>query len=94
MATKTTAAFLAGVAAGWTMRSVLGSSREAIVRAIVLAHEGRDKVRRMVGERVEWLDDLLAEGRARYEAASDEAPLDEEAPPHVDTDADAREHAA
>jgi hypothetical protein len=40
-------------------------------------------VRRTVAERVEWLDDLFAEGRARYERASAAAPLDDEAPPHV-----------
>jgi hypothetical protein len=83
MAAKTTAAFLAGVATGWGLRSILGSSREAVVRAIVMAHEARDRVRRTVAERVEWLDDLFAEGRARYEEASASAPLDDDAPPHV-----------
>jgi hypothetical protein len=83
MATKTTAAFLAGMVTGWAMRSALGSSRETVVRAIVLLHQGRDHVKRVVAERVEWLDDLLAEGRARYEGAAGGETLDDEAPPHV-----------
>jgi hypothetical protein len=65
------------------MRSVLGSSREALVRAIVTVHRARDGVRRAVAERVEWLDDLLAESRARYEADAEAAPLDDEAHPDV-----------
>jgi hypothetical protein len=92
MATKTMAAFLAGVATGWGLRSILGSSREVVVRAIVFAHEAHDRVRRTVAERVEWLDDLFAEGRARYEEGREAAPLDHEAPPQVSDDA--RERAA
>lgn len=83
MAFKTTSAFVAGVATGWALRSVMGSSREAIVRVVVVAHRGRDRVKRVVAENAEWLDDLLAEGRARYDAARVEAPLDDEAPPRV-----------
>jgi hypothetical protein len=83
MASRTTAVFLAGLAAGWGMRSALGSSREALVRAVILAHHARDRVRRVVAERVEWLDDLVAEGRARYESTSGAEPLDDEAYPDV-----------
>ena len=83
MAVKTTSAFFAGVATGWVLRSVLGSSREAMVRAVVVAHRGRERVKRVVAENAEWLDDLFAEGRARYDSSREEAPLDDEAPPFV-----------
>jgi hypothetical protein len=85
-------AFGAGVATGWVARSVLGSSREVFVRAVVAAHRGRERLRRTVAERVEWLDDLFAEGRARYEATSETVPVADEEPPHVSVPAN--EHAA
>jgi hypothetical protein len=68
MAAKTTAAFLAGVAVGWVGRSLLGSTREAMVQGLVVAHEIREGLRRAIAERAEWLEDMFAEGRARYEA--------------------------
>jgi hypothetical protein len=93
MAVRTTAAFLTGLATGWVMRSALGSSRDVLVRGIVATHHGRAQVRRLIAERIEWLDDLFAEGRARYEEAAETAPLDDKAPPHVGR-TDHRERAA
>ncbi|HWZ90157.1 MAG TPA: hypothetical protein VNW92_14940 [Polyangiaceae bacterium] len=90
MAFKTTSAFVAGVATGWVLRSTLGSSREALVRVIVVAHRGRERLKRVVAENAEWLDDLFAEGRARYDGSQVEVPLDDEAPPVVSP----AEHAA
>jgi hypothetical protein len=91
MAFKTTSAFIAGVATGWVLRSAMGSSREVLVRVVVVAHRGRERLRRVVAENAEWLDDLFAEGRARYNASHSEVGLDDEAPPHI---APERERAA
>jgi hypothetical protein len=60
-------AFAAGVAVGWAGRSVAGSTREALVRAVVAGHQVRNDLRRAVVERLEWIEDLMAEGRIRYE---------------------------
>jgi hypothetical protein len=84
MAVKTTAAFIAGLSAGWVLRSALGSSREVMVGGIVAAYGARDAVRRVVAERVEWLADLFAEGRARYQHQGEPAPVDTDEAPHVD----------
>jgi hypothetical protein len=83
MALQTTSAFLAGVVTGWVLRSVTGSSREAAVRVVVAAHRGHERAKRAVAENAEWLDDLIAEGRARYRAARGASPLDDTAPPAV-----------
>ncbi|HEY8090043.1 MAG TPA: hypothetical protein VIF09_19410 [Polyangiaceae bacterium] len=76
-------AFAAGFASGWVGRSVAGSTREAMVQALVVAHKVRNGVRRIVAEQVEWAEDLLAEGRARYEQLSEVSPIDVEVPPQV-----------
>jgi hypothetical protein len=83
MALRTLGAFVAGVGVGWAARSTVGSTREALVEAIVAAHKLREGARRFVAETAEWAEDMFAEGRARYEALRDHAPLDDEAPPHV-----------
>jgi len=83
MPLQTTSAFVAGVATGWVLRSVLGSSREAMVRVLVIAHRGREKLKRVVAENAEWLDDLFAEGRARHHDARPSTPIHDETPPHV-----------
>jgi hypothetical protein len=83
MALRTFGAFVAGVGVGWVARSTIGSSREALVRAIVVAHRVREGARRVLAEQVEWAEDMFAEGRARYEMLRDHVPLDDEALPHV-----------
>jgi len=83
MALSTVAAFAAGFATGWIGRSVAGSTREAIVQTLVAAQRVRDGARRIVAEQVEWAEDLLAEGRARYEQLSQAAPIDDDVPPQV-----------
>jgi hypothetical protein len=83
MALVTTGAFVAGVVTGWVARSAVGSTREALVKAIVTAHKLREGARRLLAEQVEWAEDAFAEGRARYEALRDATPLDDEAPPQV-----------
>jgi hypothetical protein len=80
MAARTTAAFLAGVAVGWVGRSLLGSTREAMVKGLVVTHEIRERLHRAVAERAEWLEDMFAEGRARYEAGRSHGDGSEHAP--------------
>ncbi len=75
--------FVAGVIVGWTARATLGSTREALVRTVSMAHALRDRARRVVAENVEWMDDLLAEGRARHEAKRDDVQLEDDLPPRV-----------
>jgi hypothetical protein len=60
-------AFAAGVAVGWAGRSLAGSTREALVRIVVAGHHVKNDLRRAIAERVEWIEDLMAEGRIRYE---------------------------
>ena len=83
MALRTTGAFAAGIAVGWIGRSMVGSTREAIVSTLVLVHRIRDRVRRTVAEQGEFLEDMFAEGRARYDTLTEEPPLDDDAPPNV-----------
>ncbi|HEY8041238.1 MAG TPA: hypothetical protein VIF15_15635 [Polyangiaceae bacterium] len=93
MALQTLAAFAAGFATGWVGRSVAGSTREALVQALVAAHKVRNGARRIVAEQVEWAEDLLAEGRARYDLLRQGTPIDDEVPPQV-VDIKKRERAA
>jgi hypothetical protein len=71
MAVQTVGAFFAGVVVGWTGRSVIGSTREALIQAVILGHRVREGARRVVAEQVEWAEDMFAEGRARFEARRD-----------------------
>jgi hypothetical protein len=77
MEAKTWGAFAAGMAVGWVGRSVLGSGRELVVRGVVTAHHVRERMTRVAAEQVEWVEDMFAEGRARYDAKRSEAPIDE-----------------
>ncbi len=77
-------AFAAGVVAGWTGRAVLGSSREALVKALVAGHGVREQVKRLVAEQSEWIEDMFAEGRARYEEQQRDAmEIESSVPPRV-----------
>jgi hypothetical protein len=95
MAFTHTLAFAAGVAVGWAGRAALGSTREAIVQTLVLTHGARERVKRLVAEQAEWVEDMFAEGRARYEAKRDAVTLDRDtAPKVVDVKKRKRGHAA
>ena len=83
MALGTSLAFAAGVVVGWTGRAALGSTREALVHSIVLGHRAREVARRLVAEQVEWVEDMFAEGRARYESAREVVPVEHDEPPRV-----------
>ena len=66
---ETIGAFIAGIAAGWVMRSTVDSSRDLTVRAIAAAYDLADRARRFTAVEREHLEDLVAEGRAVYEAS-------------------------
>ena len=84
MAEKAWAAFAAGVAVGWAGRATLGSGRELLVRGVVGLHELREHATRVAAEQVEWVEDMFAEGRARFESRRAAAPpVDEAAPTRV-----------
>jgi hypothetical protein len=83
MAVRTWAAFTAGMAVGWGGRSALGSGRELVIRGVVALHQIRELFARTSAEQVEWVEDMFAEGRARYETQRSTAPVDEDAPARV-----------
>lgn len=62
-------AYLAGVATGWAMRSAFGSLRGLTVSAVQAGFEAAERARRFVAVEREFVEDLVAEARARYEAA-------------------------
>ena len=64
---KSIGIFIAGVAAGWVLRSSFGSFRGIAVSTIASSHEIAERMRRFVAEEREFFEDLLAEGRARYQ---------------------------
>jgi hypothetical protein len=80
MAVKTWGAFTAGLAVGWAGRSALGSGRELVVRGVVALHQLRELLARSGAEQVEWVEDMFAEGRARYDAQRSSGPADDEVP--------------
>lgn len=61
--------YVAGVVTGWALRSAVGSTRGLIVSAVSVALEARDRTMRILAQEREFLEDLVAEGRARYTAA-------------------------
>ena len=62
-------AYLAGVATGWVMRSAFGSLRGLTVSAVQAGFEAAERTRRFVAVEKEFIEDLVAEARARYEQA-------------------------
>jgi hypothetical protein len=62
---KRVVSFVTGFAAGWIVRSTVDSSREAVVRMIALGLDSAQRARRLVALEREWLDDLVAEAKAR-----------------------------
>jgi hypothetical protein len=83
MALKTVGVFASGFAAGWIARSVVGSTREAAISALVIVDGLRHEVTRVVAEQVERIQDFFAEGRAHYEAQRTHSPVDDASPPRV-----------
>jgi hypothetical protein len=61
--------FLAGFASGWVVRSAVDSSRGLAVAGISALYGTAERLRRLVAIEREHLEDLVAEGRAKYESA-------------------------
>jgi hypothetical protein len=81
MAIGTLGAFVGGLAAGWVARGLVDAPRTELVNGVAKTYGIGDAVRRWVAERREWVEDLIAEGHAQYEATRRRAPwaADEEA---------------
>lgn len=84
MALETIGAFVVGVAVGWAGRGLSDAPRRELVRSVASGFRVRDAVRRWVAERVEWVEDLIAEGRAGYLASQERAPAASNASPVTD----------
>jgi hypothetical protein len=59
----------AGFAGGWVVRSSVDSSRALAVASVSAFYGAMDRGRRLLAMEREHLEDLVAEGRARYETA-------------------------
>jgi hypothetical protein len=68
-----------GFATGWVVRSFASSTRGAIVGIVAVAHHAHHDLSRVIGQTVEWVEDVIAEGKSQYERAR--ACLDPEADP-------------
>lgn len=84
MAMLTMGAFVAGVAVGWAGRGLSDAPRRELVRSVASGFRVHGAVRRWLAEGVEWLEDLIAEGRAGYLASQERAPADSSASPAAD----------
>ena len=63
--------FGAGFASGWVARSNIDSVRETAVNLIAAGYRGAERLRVAIETEREFLQDILAEGRAHYEALRD-----------------------
>lgn len=84
---ETVGAFVAGVVVGWVGRGMSQEPREEMVRSVATGMRVVASTRRWITERVEWVEDVVAEGQARYESslaeetAAPRAPAEESATP-------------
>jgi hypothetical protein len=60
--------FVAGFAAGWVVRSAVDSSHDLAVGLVATAYGAYDRTKRLIAVEREHMEDLFAEGKARYEA--------------------------
>jgi len=58
-----------GFASGWAARANADSLREAAVSLIAAGYRGAERLRMRIETEREFVQDLLAEGRAQYQAA-------------------------
>lgn len=65
---KTAASFVVGVAVGWGVRAVFDSRRDALVSLTAAAYRAVEAARRHGGFEREYFEDLVAEGKAKWEA--------------------------
>jgi hypothetical protein len=75
--------FVAGFASGWVVRSAVDSSHDLAVGLISVAYGAYDRTKRIVAVEREHLEDLVAEGKARYEAKRARAPRGAQPGPRV-----------
>lgn len=59
--------FVAGFTSGWMARGQVDSSRGAVVSIIATYFKAVERVKRIVAIEREHLEDLVAEGRSRFE---------------------------
>jgi hypothetical protein len=59
--------FVAGFASGWMTRGQVDSSRAAVVAIVATYFKSVERVKRIVAIEREHLEDLVAEGRAKFE---------------------------
>ncbi len=59
--------FVAGFAGGWMARGQVDSSRAAVVSIVATYFRAVERVKRVVAIEREHLEDLVAEGRAKFE---------------------------
>ena len=59
--------FLAGFASGWAVRATFDSSRSLAVSLISAVYGAVDRVGRVIEMEREHIEDLVAEGKAKYE---------------------------
>jgi hypothetical protein len=60
--------FVAGFASGWVVRSAVDSSHDLAVGLVSTAYGAYDRTKRLFAIEREHIEDLVAEGKARYEA--------------------------
>jgi len=60
--------FVAGFASGWITRSAVESSHDLAVGVVAAAYGAYDRTKRLVAVEREHLEDIVAEGKARFEA--------------------------
>jgi hypothetical protein len=59
--------FAAGFASGWVARGSVDSSRGAVVAVVATYFKAVERMKRLVAIEREHLEDLIAEGRAKFE---------------------------
>ena len=65
---KTVASCVLGFVIGWGLRAMFDSGRDAIVSLTAAAYGAADTARRYAGFEREYFEDLVAEGKARWQA--------------------------
>src|SRR5262249_42108946 len=60
-------ALVTGFATGWFVRCFATSTRGALVGLVVVAHRAHHDATRIIGQTMEWVEDVIAEGKAQYE---------------------------
>ena len=62
-------ALVTGFASGWFVRSFTSSTRGALVGLVAVGLRVHHDAKRIAGQTVEWVEDVIAEGKAQYDRA-------------------------